>query len=247
MIKSMKNRRTVRSYTEKPISESLLSELLETACRASNTGNMQLYSVIVTRDEEQKKKLAPTHFNQPQVMSAPVILTFCADIHRYDKWCQINGTESGTDNFLFYTNAAIDTTILTQSFCTAAEDEGLGICYLGTTLYNAKEIAEILNCPEGVIPICTISLGYPAETSDKQLRLPLNAIVHDERYQDFSDVRIKEVYKETDEDPTNKKFVRANKRRNLAEVFTQIRYAKKDSEFFSDKFLRLLKEGGFIK
>ena len=79
MISSLKERRTIRKYLNKDIDEQLLNELLETAFRAPTTQNMQVYSVIITREQENKEKLAPAHFNQPTVTSAPVVLTFCAD------------------------------------------------------------------------------------------------------------------------------------------------------------------------
>ena len=69
MLECMKNRRSIRKYTDQDIPESLLNELLEVATRASNTGNMQLYSVVVTRDPANKEKLAPAHFNQPMITS----------------------------------------------------------------------------------------------------------------------------------------------------------------------------------
>ena len=71
MLETMKNRRTIRRYTEQAIPETLLNELLEVAARASNTGNMQLYSVVVTRDKAMKERLAPAHFNQPMITTAP--------------------------------------------------------------------------------------------------------------------------------------------------------------------------------
>ena len=83
IIEDFKLRRTIRKYKNDQIPEKMLNELLEVAFRASTTGNMQLYSVIVTRDEENKKKLAPAHFNQPTVTTAPVVLTFCADFNRF--------------------------------------------------------------------------------------------------------------------------------------------------------------------
>lgn len=246
-MESMRNRRTIRKYSQQKIEDKLLNNLLQLACKASNTGNMQLYSIIVTKDKENKKKLAPTHFNQPQVEGAPVVLTFCADVNRYNKWCKYNNTEPGTDNFLFFTNAAIDAIIATQTFCVAAEEEGLGICYLGTTTYNAQQIIDILKLPKGVIPICTLSVGYPDENVPQQLRLPLKSIVHTEEYKNYSTQDIKQIYKETEEDETNKNFVKINNKNNLAEVFSQIRYAKKDSEFFTKEFLKVLKSQGFLK
>ena len=86
-MESLKQRRTIRKYQQKDISSDLLNDLLETACRASTVGNMQVYSVIVTRDADRKAKLAPAHFNQPMVQTAPVVLTFCIDLRRFSKWC----------------------------------------------------------------------------------------------------------------------------------------------------------------
>ena len=66
-MESINNRRTIRKYKQEDISASLLNDLLEKAFRASTMGNMQLYSVIVTRDKQMKERLAPAHFNQPMV------------------------------------------------------------------------------------------------------------------------------------------------------------------------------------
>ena len=89
MLENMKNRRTIRKYTTQDIPDALLNELLEVAARASNTGNMQLYSVVITRDKANKEKLAPAHFNQPMITAAPVVLTFCADANRFVKWAEL--------------------------------------------------------------------------------------------------------------------------------------------------------------
>ena len=89
MLECMKNSRSIRKYTDQDIPESLLNELLEVATRASNTGNMQLYSVVVTRDPANKEKLAPAHFNQPMITGAPVVLTFCADANRFVKFTNV--------------------------------------------------------------------------------------------------------------------------------------------------------------
>ena len=84
----LKQRRTIRKYQQKDISSDLLNDLLDSAFRASTVGNMQVYSVIVTRDAERKARLAPAHFNQPMVKTAPVVLTFCIDLRRFTKWCE---------------------------------------------------------------------------------------------------------------------------------------------------------------
>jgi nitroreductase len=161
MIEGLKTRRTVRKYAEKKIENDLLTELLEVACRASTTGNMQLYSIVVTTDDEVKKQLSPCHFNQGMVTQAPVVLTFCADFNRFEKWCRQRNANPGYDNFQSFFTAAIDALLVAQNFCVAAESKGLGICYLGTTTYLTKQIIEVLKLPRKVVPITTITLGYP--------------------------------------------------------------------------------------
>ena len=88
MLNLLNQHRTIRKYTDKPISSDLLDQLLEASCRTSNTGNMQAYSIVVTTDETIKKELSPTHFNQPMITQAPVVLTFCADFNRITQWCE---------------------------------------------------------------------------------------------------------------------------------------------------------------
>ena len=190
----LNNRRTIRKYTSEPIDDKLLNELLTMGCRASTTGNMQVYSIIITRDEQKKRDLAPLHFNQKMVIEAPVVLTFCADFNRFNKWCTYRTAEPGYDNFLSFMTAAIDALLVAQTVCIAAESIELGICYLGTTTYNAHKIIDLLELPKGVVPVTTITMGWPAEKPDQVDRLPLKAIIHSEAYKDYSKEDIEEYY-----------------------------------------------------
>lgn len=247
MLKFLNNRRTIRKYKEQDVDNSLIERLLEAAGRASTTGNMQLYSVVVTKDEAKKAELAPTHFNQPTFKNAPVVLTFCADYNRFNKWCVENEAVPGYDNFLSFLTAAIDTLLVAQTFCIAAEGEGLGICYLGTTTYNADKISDILNLPDYVVPVTTITLGYPAETPELTDRIKVGGWVHYEEYKDYDSADIKRVFGYKDEMEENKKFIAENGKKTLAQVFTDVRYKKADNEFFSEAFINLLKKKGFLK
>lgn len=248
MIECMKKRRTIRQYTDQEIPENLLNELLEIASRASNTGNMQLYSVVVTRDKAGKEKLAPAHFNQPMITSAPVVLTFCADANRFVKWAEQRKAQAGFDNLQMFIAATIDAMLFAEAFAEAAEERGLGLCYLGTTAYNADQIIRILSLPKLVVPIVTITLGYPAEPLPAQSeRLPIEAIRHIEQYVDYTPASIDAFYKEKEELPVNQEFVRINHKETLAQVFTDLRYTKENNEHFSDVLLNVLKEQGFLK
>ena len=247
MLETMKNRRTIRRYTEQAIPETLLNELLEVAARASNTGNMQLYSVVVTRDKAMKERLAPAHFNQPMITTAPVVLTFCADANRFVKWAEQRKAVAGFDNFQTFIASTIDAMLFAQSFCTAAEEKGLGICYLGTTAYNADQIIKILDLPRLVVPIVTVTVGYPDGLPEQVERLPLEAVVHHETYADYTPAIIDELYRDKEALEVNKQFVRENQKETLAQVFTDVRYTKANNEHFSDVLLNVLKEQGFLK
>ena len=174
---NINERRSIRKYADKEVSDELLNRLLGDAERTQTMGNLQLYSVVLTEDPAQKEQLSPCHFNQPMVRQAPVLLTFCADFHRVTRWCEEREADPGYDNFLSFVNAATDALLFCQTFCTLAEAEGLGLCYLGTTLYSPQDIIRILHLPRLVMPIATITLGWPDEQPAPTDRLPLTAIV----------------------------------------------------------------------
>ncbi len=175
-------RKSIRKYTSKPVSDELLNSLLQQAERTQTMGNLQLYSVIVTRSEEMKSKLSPFHFNQPMVKQAPVVLTFCADYNRTTEWALQRKGHPGYGNLLSYQNAATDALLFCQRFCDLAEAAGLGLCFLGTTIYQPLQIINLLKLPKLVMPVATITLGWPDENPAPTLRLPISAIRHDEVY-----------------------------------------------------------------
>ena len=246
MIDTVKNRRTIRKYLQKDISSDLLNDLLETSSRASTMGGMQLYSVVITRNAEMKEKLSPAHFNQPMVKGAPVVLTFCADFRRFSKWCEQRNAVPGYNNLMSFMNAAMDTLLVAQTFCTLAEEAGLGICYLGTTTYNPQMIIDALQLPELVFPITTVTVGYPDGIPAQVDRLPLEATVHEEYYHDYSKADIDKLYAYKESLPENEQFVKENRKETLAQVFTDVRYTKNDNEFMSDNLLKVLHQQGFM-
>ncbi len=233
-------RRTIRKFSDKPVPDSLIEEMLEKAAHAPTTGNMQLYSVIVTREEDKKQKLTPCHFNQPASTSATVLLTFCADFNRFVKWCEVNNAEPGFDNFQSFMSAVFDTVILAQQFCTIAEMEGLGTCYLGTTTYTAPQIAEILELPDRVVPLLTVALGWPAEEGTVSDRITAKSFTHYEKYKDYSPQEIIDIFGYKDEMEDNQKFIKENNKETLAQVFTDVRYPKSNNETFSKVFIDYL-------
>ncbi len=238
--------RSIRKFRPTPIPEETLRELLEAASRASTCGNMQLYSLVVTRDAALRAALAPCHFNQPMVTEAPCVVTVCADVHRFSMWCAQRDADPAYDNFEWFVNAATDALLAAQNLCIAAEMQGLGICYLGTTLYTAGDIARILALPKGVVPLTTIVVGYPDETPELADRLPLEAVVHYEKYTDYTAAEIDELWAEREESDLTKRLLAENGLPNLAQIFTQRRYVRKDNLAVSKAYFELLREKGFF-
>ncbi len=238
--------RTIRKYRSTPISEEILKECLEAATRASTCGNMQLYSLVVTQSESMRKRLLPLHFNQQMVVDAPCVVTVCADVHRFTMWCEQRDAEPAYDNFAWFVNATTDALLAAQNLCVQAEANGLGICYLGTTIYKAAEIAKLLELPEGVIPITTIVMGYADEKPDLTDRLPLDAVVHFEKYTNYTAAEIDELWAEREGSELTAQLLEQNQLDNLAKVFTERRYTKRDNRAISKSYFKLLKAQGFF-
>lgn len=245
-MKTITTRRSIRRYTSEDVSPALLEELLSQAERTQTMGNLQLYSVVVTRSAEMKQRLSPAHFGQPMVTQAPVVLTFCADFRRTSRWAEERKAVPGYDNLLSFLNSATDALLFCQTFCNLAEEKGLGLCFLGTTVYQPESIIAALELPKLVFPVATITLGWPDEAPAPTDRLPLAAIVHNETYNDYTASRIDEFYSEKESLAENKKFVEINHKETLAQVFTDIRYTKRDNEAMSDGLVKALKRQGFL-
>ena len=245
-MKNLATRRTIRQYSEKEVSEELLNRLMTEASRTQTMGNLQLYSVVVTRSPELKQKLAPAHFNQTMVTQAPVVLTICADFNRTSFWAKCRNAEPGYDNFLSFINAATDALLYTQTLCNLMDEEGLGYCYLGTTVYQPQQIIDILHLPRLVMPVATLTVGWPAEQPPLSDRLPLESFIHEDTYHDYMGADIDTYYYNKEHLPETLNFVRINKKETLAQIFTDIRYTRKDNEAMSEGLLNILKKQGFL-
>lgn len=242
LLDELLSRRSVRKYEKREIDEPTLEKILEAGVRSSNCGNMQLYSVIVTRKQENKDALCKLHFGQSMVRDASVVLTVCADVNRFHKYCELRGAKPAYNNFLWFQVSTVDATVCTQAMVTAAESFGIGACYLGTVTYMAKPIAELLNLPRHVIPVTTVTLGYPAEMPPLTERLPLSAVVHAERYEDYDNEKIESLYHDFEQLPQIRKYIEQSGQENLAKTFTEVRYPEKDSIAFSKSYADFAKE-----
>ena len=203
------------------------------AVHAPNTGNMQLYTVVATIDPAAKKELAALHFNQPAATGADVLLTVCADTRRFGRWCRNRQAENSLDNLGGRITAAVDAAIVAQQIVTVA-----------TATYNAETIGRLLGLPKGVIPIVGIALGYPlpGDTPAPADRLPVDAVLHMERYHDGSADDIDAWYGAKEALPESAQFVAENRLATLAQVYSEVRYPRDLHEALGKTLLGLMSE-----
>ena len=254
-IQQMHHHRSIRRYKPDPVPEEVLNEILEAGIRASSSGNMQSYSVIVTRDPDLKQALLEPHLQQRMVVEAPLLLTFCADFNRMRRWLALSDAPDNFDNFFSFMVGAIDAVLVSQNMALAAESQGLGICYLGSTLSSCSRIGEILKLPEHVMPVTGFVLGYPDEDPDLRYRLPRKGLVHHETYQPYSDQDIEAIYAEKEtrgwarylKSPRLRKLVEESGVENLAQLYTVVKYTREGYQRHAQKVLQTLEKRGFME
>lgn len=214
---------------------------------------MQSCSIVVTASPDVRKALYPLHFEQKMVLEAPLVLTFCSDMHRMRRWLKLSDAPLNFDNFMSFMIGAIDAVLAAQNAALAAENEGLGICYMGTTLASCRGIAAVLELPENVVPVTSFVLGYPAENPGPRDRLPLDGIIHREKYQRYSDERIREIYQNRETAgwnrymafPGMKEKILESGAKNLAQIYTLVKYTRESHVEYSKNLLQCIKEHGF--
>lgn len=193
----LQRHRSIRRYKPDPIDPTLLDRVLQDAfAGGSSSGNLNMVSVVRTRDVERKKRLCELHFGQEMVLQAPLVLSFCADSFRTRQWLARRGARLNFDNLIAWHVASFDAIIFAQTTALALEAEGLGICYMGTTLHAMREIADFLDLPPNCLPATSMVVGWPDGAPAQRDRLPMAAWCHDETYQRPSGEQIDDLFRE---------------------------------------------------
>jgi len=249
--------RSIRRYQERPIDRALLDRVLvESLAGSSSSGNLNLISVVRTRDADRKRRLYELHFEQPMVLQAPLVLTFCADSDRTRRWLAQRNARPGFADFLSWHVAAFDAIILAQTVALALESHGLGICYMGTTLHSMRRIADFLELPANCLPVTSMVVGWPDEAPSQRDRLPPAAWIHDERYVPPTAADIEANFGERDRRGWERyrslgeeviRDMAANGITSLAQYYTsRIKYDPDRFRIDSDALAALLAERGFF-
>ena len=237
--------RSIRKFLPKPIPQADVDYMIDAGIRASNTANMQAYSVVATSNRDMLNQLKPLHLSQPILDSTQLHLTICADLHRFSRWCQLSEAKPGYGNLLGLISAIVDAALCAQNIAVAAEEKGLGLCFLGTPLYDPQAFADLLKLPELTLPVTAICLGYPNEHPGLTERLPREAVLHQDTYHDANDQQLLALYHHIDSNPANRKAAHDADCSNFAQLFTNLRYPEALYTETSAKLIAFLRKQGF--
>ncbi|MGE0144158.1 MAG: NTP transferase domain-containing protein [Planctomycetota bacterium] len=182
VIETMAQHRSRRKYRPDAVSDSQLAALVDCARCASTSSFIQAATVVAVRDVERRSAIATLCSDQDHIRQAPVFLAICADLSRVGRACERQGTRMRADTLEVFLEAAIDATLVGQNLALAAESEGLGICMIGAARNHPRELAALLGLPSTSFVVFGMTLGWPADDPLPRRRMPLSAILHQERY-----------------------------------------------------------------
>lgn len=187
---------SVRKYKDEPIPQDVLHRIIRAAQHASSSNFLQVYSIVQITDEKLKREMAALCKNPQQVLTAPVFLLFCADLKRAEYACRKHGTPVRPDTVESLLVAVVDTALVAQNVALAAESLGYGICYIGGVRNHPEEISRLVHLPDKVFPLFGMTVGVPDEQNEVKPRLMLEAVLHENRYDETKYPELLERYDE---------------------------------------------------
>ena len=237
-IKSIFERKSIRSYQNKTISDIDKQLIIESALQAPTAGNQILYSIIDIDDQEIKNKLSILCDNQPFIATAPMVLIFVADTERWTdsyKYAKADYRNPGYGDILL---ASIDATIAAQNTVVAAQSLNIGSCYIGDILENKEKVVELLNLEKYQIPVTMVVYGYATEqqiSREKPMRFNKRYIVHKNKYKKLTEMEIREMHEEvnTRKNYNFEEYIKAFCKRKYMSEFA-LEFVRSVREYFKD-------------
>lgn len=200
-VDMMLKRVSIRRFKRDPVREDILNKILLAGQRSPSPGGFQAYSLLVVDDAEKLSRISEAT-RQRFITESPVFILVCVDIRRFRAMLDRLGHDyhlrhgAGLYAKLF---SIVEASIVAQSMATAALCMGLGSCFVGGVFYAMKEISEVLDLPQGVIPLLGLCLGCPDESPPLRPRWPLEIAVHRNRYRETTAEEIDNYLRLADE------------------------------------------------
>ncbi len=195
-IEELIERKSVRAFTDQPITAELKRTIIQAAMEAPTAGNQQLYTILDITDQKLKERLSETCDHQPFIARAHMVLIFCADCQKwYDAYeagnCEPRKPGAG-DLMLAVTDAAI----AAQNAVTAAWSLGIGSCYIGDVMERCEIHRELLNLPPWVFPAAMVVFGYPTQQQKRRVkpeRCEQEYLVHENTYRRLGEEELRDM------------------------------------------------------
>ncbi len=202
-IEELMERKSVRAFTDQPITAELKRTIIQAAMEAPTAGNQQLYTILDITDQNLKEKLSETCDHQPFIARAHMVLIFCADCQKwYDAYeagnCEPRKPGAG-DLMLAVTDAAI----AAQNAVTAAWSLGIGSCYIGDVMERCEIHRELLNLPPWVFPAAMVVFGYPTQQQKRRVkpeRCEQEYLVHENTYRRLGEEELRDMLRKNYKD-----------------------------------------------
>jgi nitroreductase len=203
------DRRSVDRFTDEEVSQGDLEKVLKAALRAPAPGGIlsggyrgsQPFSIIVVRHKARRKRLNQmlSEGRHKCIEEAPVLLVFCVDTHRMNRWAELQGGVAHFRGIGVLWVALRATYTAAQNAVIAAASLGLGTQYIQEIAWQPYETLQFFELPSGVLPAAMLTLGHPAERPPLAPSLPLESIVHAETYHDPTDDELLRHFAEKEE------------------------------------------------
>ena len=179
-LETILSHRSIRKFTEQPISEAMFQTLIEAGKAASSSNHLQCVSVIRVTDKQIRETLKAVSGMQ-YVVDCAEFLVFCIDFNKHKQLVPESQLEWAEVSLI----GAVDTGIFAQNVFLAAESLGLGAVYIGALRNDIERVSKALNLPEYCVPLVGMCLGYPAQDPAIKPRLPNSLVCYNNQYQDF--------------------------------------------------------------
>ena len=155
------NRSSLRNFRKKIIKKEILKKIITAGIRAPNSGNLQPYSIIVSKDKMLKEQLAKST-GQNFIVNADTLLFFLLDFYRLKLWAKNNDAPFVMEkSFRHFLTGVHDLICCAQNVVIASESMGIGSVFIGKVIELYDDLKKRLNLPELTFPLALLCLGYP--------------------------------------------------------------------------------------
>jgi len=184
-LETIFNHRSCRHYSQEAVPEQTIELMVAAGQSASNSSNLQSWSVIAIEDPARRDRLATLSSNQEHIRACPLFLVWLADLSRLETLGKRRELpHDGLHYSELLTVGVVDAALAAQNAAVAAESIGLSITYIGGIRNNPIEVAKELGLPPRIFAVFGMCIGYrhPEKPAAIKPRLPQKAVLHREQY-----------------------------------------------------------------